>query len=933
MSDYKKTLNLPKTSFSMKGNLANKEPMMLNKWEKEKLYHKIREHFAGRDKFILHDGPPYANGNIHVGHAVNKILKDIIIKSKTLSGFDTPYVPGWDCHGLPIEHQVEKKHGKAGQKIDANAFRKECRKYAKKQVELQKKDFKRLGVLAEWDNPYLTMNFDYEANLVRTLAKIIANGHLTKGFKPVHWCTECGSALAEAEVEYKDKISPAIDVKFLIKNNEKLANAFDLDSLEKESFAIIWTTTPWTLPANQAIAVRNDLEYSLIDLGDNYIILASNLVESALNKYKVENAQVIATTTGDKLVGIIANHPFYNREVPILHGEHVTDDSGTGMVHTAPTHGVEDFAVGKEHNLSMEIFVKGNGCFTDSTPLFAGQFVFKANDNIVEVLKEKNRLLHFAKLEHSYPHCWRHKTPLIFRATPQWFVSMEKQNLRSDAMKAIKQTNWVPAWGQNRIEAMMQDRPDWCISRQRTWGTPLPLFIHKETEELHPNTTEILEKVAQKIEKGGIEAWFNSDISEFIDETEEYRAVTDTMDVWFDSGASNSCVLKERDYLQFPADLYLEGSDQHRGWFQTSLLVGLSSFENKPFKDVLTHGFVVDENGRKMSKSLGNVISPQDVCNTLGADILRLWAASTDYRGEMTVSNEIFKRTSDTYRRLRNTARFLLSNLNGFNPKTDIIEFDKLVKLDQWAIAKAKQFQEEIINAYDNYETHVVAQKIHHFCSIEMGSFYLDIIKDRQYTAKSDGHARKSAQTAIYHIIQALVRWIAPILSYTADEIWNATPKTIDLPIQLCEWYTELKGFENDADMDIDYWANIQAIRNEVNKAMEQKRTEGLIKASLEAKVTLFANDDLYSNLSKIASELKFVFIVSDASIENSINENAIKTDIGGLSVLVEKLEKPKCERCWHRCETVGNSEEYSDICNRCVENITTETGELREFA
>lgn len=867
MSDYKDTLNLPKTSFSMKGNLANKEPMILNKWEKQGIYKKIREHFAGRDKFVLHDGPPYANGSIHVGHAVNKILKDIIVKSKTLSGFDAPYIPTWDCHGLPIELQVEKKHGKAGQKISEDAFRKECRKYAKQQVEIQKKDFKRLGVLGQWEQPYLTMDFSYEANMIRTLAKIIENKHLTKGFKPVHWCTDCGSSLAEAEVEYKDKISPAIDVKFKIKDKEKLAKAFGLESLNHDAFAIIWTTTPWTLPANQAIAVNNQLNYSLIKIEDFYIILAENLVEQTLKRYAIENSQIIASTSGDKLIGIIAEHPFYSRHVPILHGDHVTDDSGTGMVHTAPTHGVEDFTLGKEHDLSMEIFVKGNGCYSENTKLFASEFVFKANDRVIELLGEKKRLMNFDKLKHSYPHCWRHKTPLIFRATPQWFISMEKEGLREKAIEAIKETSWAPSWGQARIEGMIKDRPDWCISRQRTWGVPLPLFIHKETEELHPNTIEILHKVAQKIEKGGIEAWFNADDNDFIAETDAYKRVKDTLDVWFDSGSSSMCILDIDKSLSYPADLYLEGSDQHRGWFQTSLLVAMSAKGSQPYKEVFTHGFVVDEHGRKMSKSLGNVTSPQDIYNTLGADILRLWTASTDYKSEMAVSDQILKRTADTYRRLRNTARFLLSNLEGFNPETDIIEFDKLVKLDQWAIAKTKEFQDKIIEAYDKYQTHTVAQLIHHFCSIEMGSFYLDIIKDRQYTAKADGHPRKSAQTAIYHIVHALVRWMSPILSYTADEIWEATPKTTDLPIQLCEWYTDLKSFNDQDELNLDFWAKIQEIRSEVNRILEIKRNEDVIKASLEAEIIIYADNDNYKPLEKLGNELRFLLISSKASL------------------------------------------------------------------
>ena len=935
MSDYKDTLNLPKTSFSMKGNLANKEPIIFNKWEKQGIYKKIREHFAGREKFVLHDGPPYANGNIHVGHAVNKILKDIIIKSKTLSGYDAPYIPTWDCHGLPIELQVEKKHGKAGQGISEDAFRKKCRKYAKKQVKIQKKDFKRLGVLGDWEQPYLTMNFDYEANMIRTLAKIIDNGYLSKGFKPVHWCTDCSSALAEAEVEYADKVSPAIDVKFKIKDKNKLAQVFGLDSLNHDAFAIIWTTTPWTLPANQAIAVNNQLNYSLIKIGDFYIILAKNLVEQTFKRYAIENAQIIATTTGDKLTGIIAEHPFYSRHVPILHGDHVTDDSGTGMVHTAPTHGVEDFNLGKEHNLSMEIFVKGNGCYSENTKLFAGEFIFKANNRIIELLGEKKRLMNSDKIKHSYPHCWRHKTPLIFRATPQWFISMEKQGLRDKALQAIKETSWAPSWGQARIEGMVKDRPDWCISRQRTWGVPLPLFIHKETEELHPNTIEILNKVAEKIEKGDIEAWFNADDSEFIVETDQYKPVKDILDVWFDSGSSSMCILDIDKRLNYPADLYLEGSDQHRGWFQTSLLVAMSAKGSQPYKEVFTHGFVVDEHGRKMSKSLGNVTSPQDIYNTLGADILRLWTASTDYKSEMAVSDQILKRTADTYRRLRNTARFLLSNLDGFNPATDIIEFDKLVKLDQWAVAKTKEFQDKIIDAYDKYQIHTVAQLIHHFCSIEMGSFYLDIIKDRQYTAKTDGHPRKSAQTAIYHIVHALVRWMAPILSFTVDEIWEAAPKTTDLPIQLCEWYTELKSFDTNAELDLEYWAKIQEIRSEVNRVLEIKRNEDVVKASLEAEITIYADKDNYKLLEKLGNELRFLLISSKANLK-VIEEKSCKSiaaNIPGLSIEITKIEEPKCERCWHRSPTVGGNQKYKDICSRCVENITTATGESREFA
>ncbi|WP_100550728.1 isoleucine--tRNA ligase [Caedibacter taeniospiralis] len=935
MADYKSTLNLPKTSFAMKANLAQREPLRLKQWEDEGVYQKIRQHFSGREKFILHDGPPYANGDIHVGHAVNKILKDMVVRSKTLSGFDAPYVPGWDCHGLPIEHQVEKKVGKAGVKIDANAFRKECRHYAKKQVERQAVDFKRLGVLGDWDKPYLTMNFDYEANIVRTLGSIIKNGHLTKGFKPVHWCPECGSALAEAEVEYKDKVSPAIDVKFPIVEPEKWAEAFGLDHLSDNTAAVIWTTTPWTLPANQAIAVHNEISYAVVNFHkDQYIIVATELVEALMKRANIDEYHILASVSGDELTQLQVHHPFYNRIVPVLHGDHVTVDSGTGLVHTAPAHGVEDFALGKLHALPIDNPVNNQGCYHDNTELFAGEFVFKANDHVVEVLKEKNALLNLHKLEHSYPHCWRHKTPLIFRATPQWFISMENNHLRTRAEETIKEVKWVPSWGQNRIEAMMQGRPDWCISRQRTWGVPIPLFIHKETEELHPKTEAIIEKVALAIEKGGVEAWFDADDSQFISETPEYQRVTDTLDVWFDSGTSNACVLEHNKDLRFPADLYLEGSDQHRGWFQTSLLTSLARCDQAPFKQVLTHGFTVDAHGKKMSKSLGNVVSPQDVVNTLGADILRLWVAATDYRTEMTVSDEILKRNADTYRRLRNTARFLLANLDGFDPETDSLAFDQLVALDQWAIANAYEVQQKVIAAYDEYNFHVVAQQIHHFCSIDMGSFYLDVIKDRQYTAKANGLARKSAQTAMYHIIHALVRWMSPILCFTADEIYAAIPGNKPQFVT-CEWYQGLSQLRDSNPLNLAYWQMIQDVRTECNKLLELRRAEGVLGASLEANVSVFADEKLYAQLAKLKDELRFALIVSNVNLcpLSQKTTAAIDTEIKGLSIVVEKSEAAKCERCWHRREDIGSNSEYPDICERCVENITTEQGEHREFA
>jgi isoleucyl-tRNA synthetase len=932
---YKSTLNLPKTPFSMKANLANKEPMRLQKWIKEGLYDQIREARAGCEKFILHDGPPYANGDIHVGHAVNKILKDIVVKSKTLDGYDAPYVPGWDCHGLPIELQVEKKVGKAGVKVDANKFRKECRKYAKNQVERQKKDFIRLGVFGDWQNPYLTMNFDYEANMVRTLAKIIENGHLSKGYKPVHWCCDCRSALAEAEVEYQDKVSPAIDVKFKIVNTGKWAEAFGISDISTDTYAVIWTTTPWTLPANQAIAVGDDIEYALVALSavKENIVVAKELLEDAAKRCDLEGYEILATAKGNDLVHLKAEHPFYDRSVPILPGEHVTIDSGTGLVHTAPAHGVEDFVLGKAFDLSVENPVNASGCYVEGTEHFAGEFVFKANEHVVSVLSENARLLNYHKLEHSYPHCWRHKTPLIFRATPQWFISMEQNGLRQSAEAAINEVSWIPSWGKKRIEGMMDGRPDWCISRQRTWGVPMPLFVDRDTNALHPRTSEIMEQVAQKIEKGGIEAWFNAEDSEFITETDQYSRVKDTLDVWFDSGASNACVLEENDALRFPADLYLEGSDQHRGWFQTSLLTGLAGKGKTPYKQVLTHGFTVDAHGKKMSKSLGNVVSPQDIMKTLGADILRLWVASTDYRSEMTVSDEILKRTADTYRRIRNTARYLLSNLNDFDPEEDMVAFEDMVALDKWAVARADQVQQKIITAYEGYQFHVVSQEIQHFCSIDMGSFYLDVTKDRQYTAKADGLPRRSVQTAMYHIIRALTAWMTPILCFTADEIMVAMPGEGKENVFTAKWYEGLSTFAENDEMGFEFWDKLRAVQNTVNQIIEEKRARGEIGATLEAELDLgevVVDMNSFELLKKLGDELKFFFMVSKVSLRGGDHRDS---DTQSVSMPpVSRSEFPKCARCWHHCEDVGRDEKHPEICERCVGNIESTSGEERHY-
>ncbi|EKO3496742.1 isoleucine--tRNA ligase [Vibrio fluvialis] len=948
MSEYKDTLNLPETGFPMRGDLAKREPEMLERWYKEDLYGAIREAKKGKKSFVLHDGPPYANGDIHIGHALNKILKDIIIKSKTLSGFDAPYIPGWDCHGLPIELMVEKKVGKPGQKVTAAEFREKCREYAAGQVEGQKDGFKRLGILGEWDKPYRTMDFSTEANIIRALGKIADNGHLLKGFKPVHWCTDCGSALAEAEVEYKDKVSPSIDVRFKTADEAALLSKFTLTEGHEgkgDVSIVIWTTTPWTLPANRAVCLRDDLEYVLIQIEGEQperIIVASELAKSVMDRAGVEHFHFLGFAKGADLELSQFNHPFYNFTVPAILGDHVTTDSGTGVVHTAPGHGQEDFAVGQKYGLEVANPVGSNGVYLPDTELFAGQHVFKANDAVIEVLKEHGALLHHHAYEHSYPHCWRHKTPIIFRATPQWFVSMDQAGLRENALSAIKGVKWMPDWGQSRIEGMVEGRPEWCISRQRTWGVPIALFVHKETAELHPKTSELIEKVAQLVEQKGIQAWWDVDAAELLgDDAEQYEKVLDTLDVWFDSGVTHYAVVDNREEFHgAEADMYLEGSDQHRGWFQSSLISSIAMKGKAPYKEVLTHGFVVDGQGRKMSKSIGNVVAPKDVTNKLGADILRLWVASTDYTGEVAVSDEILKRSADSYRRIRNTARFFLANLNGFNPATDIIAADEMVALDRWAVARAMAAQQEIVKAYAEYNTHAVVQRLMHFCSVEMGSFYLDVIKDRQYTAKLGGNAQRSCQTALYYIVEALVRWMAPIMSFTADEIWNEMPtnqangEARGKFVFADEWYEGLFGLAEGEELNNEFWTDIQKIRGAVNKLLENARNEKTIGGSLQAEVTLFASDELAAKINKLEDELRFVLLTSKANVKPLAEKSdaAQATDIDGLFVQVNKTEAEKCDRCWHYTPDVGTIKGHETICGRCVSNVDGE-GEVRKFA
>ena len=938
MSDYKHTLNLPETAFPMRGDLAKREPEMLKNWYKQDLYGAIRKAKAGKKSFILHDGPPYANGSIHIGHSVNKILKDIIIKSKGLSGFDSPYIPGWDCHGLPIELKVEGMVGKPGEKVSAAEFREECRKYAKTQVEAQKADFIRLGVLGDWEHPYLTMDFNTEANIIRSLGKIIANGHLHKGSKPVHWCTDCGSALAEAEVEYYDKKSPAIDVRFRAEDEVLVAGKFAAAG-EGPLSVVIWTTTPWTLPANRGVALHPELDYVLVQVNGEQperLVLGAALYESVLARAKITDFTILGRCVGADLELLRFHHPFYDFTVPVVLGDHVTTDSGTGAVHTAPGHGQEDFVVGNKYNLEVANPVAGNGTYLADTPLFAGQHVFKANDKVVDVLRERGALLHHESYLHSYPHCWRHKTPIIFRATPQWFISMEQAGLRQKALSEIKGVRWIPDWGQNRIEAMVENRPDWCISRQRTWGVPIALFVHKETQQLHPRALELMEEVAKRVEQKGIQAWWDLDPAELLGaEAADYDKVPDTLDVWFDSGSTHASVVDVRpEFNGHSADMYLEGSDQHRGWFMSSLMIGVAMKHQAPYRQVLTHGFTVDGSGRKMSKSLGNVVSPQDVMNKLGADILRLWVASTDYTGEMTVSDEILKRSADAYRRIRNTARFFLANLNGFNPAVDMVQPEEMVVLDRWAVGRAKAVQEEIIAAYENYDFHIVTQKLMQFCSVEMGSFYLDIIKDRQYTAKADSIARRSCQTALFHIVEAMVRWMAPIMSFTAEEIWQLLPGQRDQFVMTGEWYTGLFGLQQGEALDDAYWAQLLAVRAEVNKALEVARNDKLIGSSLQAEVTLFANAELADKLNLLADELRFVLLTSKAVVlvADSQPEGALVTDVAGLWLQVAASGATKCERCWHHVEDVGSHEGHGDICGRCVTNVAG-AGEVRRFA
>ncbi len=947
---YRATLNMMDTPFPMRADLAKREPVWVQQWQENGIYQRIREASKGRPLWILHDGPPYANNDIHIGHAVNKILKDIIVKSRNMAGFDARYVPGWDCHGMPIEVQIEKLHGRG---LPAKEVIAKSRAYAHEQIIKQKRDFIRLGVLGEWEKPYLTMNPKNEADEIRALGKMVEKGYIYRGLKPVNWCFDCGSALAEAEVEYADKKDPAVDVgfSFLADQHAKIAQAFGqtpeiIGSLPGQ--VVIWTTTPWTLPSNQALNAHPDFEYALVKAAKTdepgqqrnwrWLILAKDRVEACLKDYQLEGT-VVATCTGKALELIEFAHPFYPRRSPIYLATYVTTDSGTGIVHSAPAYGVEDFISCKQYGLKDDQVlnpVMGNGVFASSEPLFGGLSIWDANPKIVELLREKRALLRTYSYEHSYMHCWRHKTPIIYRASSQWFAGMDLKphhgapSLRETALKGVEATEFFPAWGKARLYNMIANRPDWTLSRQRQWGVPMPFFVHKETGELHPRTAELLEAVAKKVEVAGIECWQDLDIEDFRDllgpQANDYVKNRDTLDVWFDSGTTHEHVLRgsHAAQLQFPADLYLEGSDQHRGWFHSSLLTSAMLNGVAPYKALLTHGFVVDGQGRKMSKSLGNVVAPQKVSDSLGAEILRLWVASTDYSGELSVSDEILKRVVEVYRRLRNTLRFLLANVSDFDPATDAVPIQDLFEIDQYMLALTHEVQQQILSQYERYEFHPAIARLQNFAAEDLGAFYLDVLKDRLYTSSRTGLARRSAQTSLWHITNALLRLIAPVLSFTAEEAWaiftNTSGAASAQQTIFTETYVRLPTLAQHDEL-IAKWSRLREARGEVLRELEVLRANGQIGSSLQAEVDLEAGGQLADDLASLQDDLKFLLITSAATIK--------RTDHPTLKVSAAASTHRKCERCWHYRPDVGSNPAHPDLCQRCNSNLFG-SGEVR---
>ena len=939
MSNYRDTLNLPKTDFPMRGSLAAREPEFLKHWQDIDLYGLIRASRKACPKFIVHDGPPYANGDIHIGHAVNKVLKDIVVKSRLLDGMDVPFVPGWDCHGLPIELEVEARRGKPTDEDEAETFRQACRTYAHKQVQRQRADFIRLGVLGDWSHPYLSMDFAVEANTLRVLGRIIANGYFVKGARPVYWCLDCESALSEAEVEYHNKVSTTVDVRFETTDAADLNRRFGVTDVSDAAIPI-WTTTPWTLPANRAVAVHPEFEYLLIETDRGTLILAESLAAQCLERYGVKRRRLIARCAGQALENLHLRHPFYRRDVPVVLADYVTSDTGTGAVHTAPAHGEDDYRTGRAYGLEVDDPLDRRGLFRGNVEHLAGVHVRKADAQIVRILRDNGMLLDSAELEHSYPHCWRHKTPVIFRATPQWFISLDAfptggKSLRTRAKAACGKVRWIPGWGRERIESMIDNRPDWCVSRQRNWGVPIAVFIHRDTGELHPRTVEHIETIARRIERAGIQAWFDLDPVELLsDEATAYEKLTDVLDVWFDSGATSVTVLDRHEELQTPADLYLEGSDQHRGWFQSSLLVSMAYRGTPPYREVMTHGFVVDSRGQKMSKSKGNVVAPQKVADTLGADVLRLWVAATDFSNEMVVSDEILKRTSDAYRRIRNTARFLLANLTGFG-SDKCLGSNEMLSLDRWALDRAAQVQDDIRRAYADYAFHRIYQRIHNFCVVDMGGFYLDVIKDRLYTTRADSRARRSAQTAMLRIVHALARWLAPIASFTADEIYRTIPDAEHETVFTCLWSQDLPRLGTSELPSSSDWQRVLELRGHVEKQLETLRESGHIGSSLDAEVEVFCRAEDREIFSRLDGELPFVLITSSVRVADVTArcDGAIMVD-EDVWVRAVASDKDKCLRCWHRRDDVDSAPAFPGICARCVDNLgDNEAGEIRRHA
>jgi isoleucyl-tRNA synthetase len=921
--DYKKTLNLPKTKFPMKANLAKREPEQIKAWEADNLYQEIRAASKNRERFILHDGPPYANGNIHIGTALNKILKDIIVRSRQMAGFDSVYVPGWDCHGLPIEHNVDIELGPKKKKLTQSQVRKMCRAYAEKFIDIQRDEFKRLGVMGEWDNPYLTMNYTYEAIIAKECCKFALDGSLFRSKKPIHWCCSCQTALAEAEIEYQDESSPSVFVKF------PMVTELDGDvtvPADKKVFVVIWTTTPWTLPANLAVALHPDFIYSAVDVGNGEVyILAKELVDACMPIFGIDTYEVIAELKAGQLERKKCRHPLYERESIIILGDHVTLEAGTGCVHTAPGHGREDYDIGLEYDIEAYSPVDDRGCFTGDVEYFNGQFVFEANAAITTKLEETGMLIGKASIDHSYPHCWRCKEPVIFRATPQWFISMEKTGLRQKALQEIDRVNWVPHWGRERIYGMIENRPDWCISRQRAWGVPITIFYCDQCNSIHI-TEELIDKIFALFDEYGADIWFEKTAAEILGGdcactncgNPELSKEDDILDVWFDSGVSHAAVLEARDYLKWPADLYLEGSDQHRGWFHSSLLTAVGTRSKAPYDAVLTHGFVVDAEGRKMSKSIGNVIAPKEVIDKYGAEILRLWVTASDYRDDIRISENILKQLSDAYRRIRNTCRFLLGNLHDYHPSTDAVEYADMLEIDRFALHNLQALVRKLLDAYDRYEFHVIYHALYNYCTLDLSAFYLDILKDRLYTSPVSSKERKSAQTAMYFILDAITRLMAPILCFTADEIHQYMPGGNKISIHTLLLPEVETAWQDDALAE--KWGHLLQVRGEVTKALEAARSQKLIGHSLDASVTISADKETCDLLEPYSAELRSIFIVSQVVLkENGKLENAYEsTEREGLSILIRSAEGDKCERCWIHEPSVGEDKEHLTVCRRC---------------